>query len=411
MIRIKPALVAPIASIMIFVMGSGFYTTITTLHLTKANIDTWVIGCISSAYFCGLLISAFRAQFYILRVGHIRAFATFAAFIAVTTLLQGLFFSPTLWVFLRFVAGYGLAGVAVVVESWLLDSSGTGDRGTVLAIYMFAFYFAQSMSQLFLRVDFAMSIEPYCTIAILSAIAIIPVCMTRFNAPCPEEPSILPFRYLLKRVPLGVCGCFIAGLLLGPIYTLLPDYLIGAGKEKSEIGLIMMTLILGGTLLQYPIGRLSDKYDRMKVLLYICLGATICFVAFIPDYYSTPWLMGLGFIMGGFTFTVYPLCISHTIDHIKQSDMISAISTLLLAFGAGSAIGPLIAPGFTIAFGPNGLCFYLLFIGVVLIIFTTIRLISNKPYKYDEHVDFVSIPRTTPNAVPDPLEQQEQETS
>lgn len=399
MIRIKPAFIAPLASIMTLVLGAGFYTTLTTLDLTAKGIDKWIIGCVSSAYFCGLLISAFRSQHFILRVGHIRAFATFASIICVTTLLQGLYFSPTLWVVLRFFSGYGLAGIAVVVESWLMDGSDQRDRGTILAIYMFAYYLAQGISQLFLTYEYATDIEPYCLIAILSALSILPVCMTRFNAPCPEHPNILPFQYLLKRVPLGVWGCVCSGLILGPLYSLLPDYLHGAGKEDQQVALIMTAVILGGTLLQYPIGKLSDKFDRRRVLLGVSIISVLLFILFIPDFYATSWLASIGFFMGGATFTIYPLCISHTCDHIKQENMISAISTLLLAYGAGSAIGPLFSPIFTKLFGPNGLCFYLVVVGIIMILLVLRHL--NSTYKHDEHVDYVAIPTTSPNAVPE----------
>ncbi len=399
MIRIHPPFIAPLASIMTLVLGAGFYTTLTTNDLSRANVDSWIIGCVSSAYFCGLLISGFKAQTYIMRVGHIRAFATFAACIAVTTILQGLYFSPTFWVALRFVGGFGLAGIAVVVESWLLDGSEQKDRGTVLAIYMFAYYLAQALGQLFLMLNISTDLEKYCIIAILSSLSILPVCMTRFNAPCPEEPNILSIRYLHKRVPLGVWGCFFSGMLLGPIYSLLPDYLYLNDKDASETALIMMVIILGGTFLQYPIGKLSDRLDRRHVMLGISVSCIILFLLLIPDFYDNSWLLVLGFLIGGATFTVYPLSISHTIDHIKSSDTLSAVSTLLLAYGAGSAIGPLVAPIFTKILGNNGLCYYFFAIGVAYCTYITRRLILKIPYKYDEHVDFVSIPTTTPSAV------------
>lgn len=401
MIKIQPPFIAPLASIMILVLGAGFYTTLTTHDMSRASVDSWIIGCVSSAYYCGLLISGFKAQHYILRVGHIRAFATFAACITVTSILQGLFFSPTLWVLLRFISGFGLAGVAVVVESWLMDGADQKDRGTILSIYMFAYYLALAMGQVFLTLNIETDLEKYCLIAIFTSLSILPVCMTRFNAPLPEEPHILPIQYIHKRVPLGVWGCFLAGMTLGPLISLTPEYLALNDKGESDVALIMMAIILGGTLLQYPIGKTSDRIDRRKVLLGVSIACIVLFLLFIPDFYNNAWLVFLGFLMGGAAFTIYPLCISHTIDHLKSSDTISAISTLLLAYGAGSAIGPLISPLFTKVLGSNGLCYYLFSISIILCGYTTRRVILNIPYKYDEPVDFVSIPTTSPNAVPE----------
>lgn len=401
MIKIQATFIAPLASIMTLALGAGFYTSLTTLDLNQAGVDKFIIGCISSSYFCGLLISAFRSQHFILRVGHIRAFATYAACFTVVALLQGLYASPTLWVVLRFISGYSLAGLAVVVESWLMDASDQRDRGSILAVYMFAYYLAQAMGQLFLTIEIAKDIEKYIMIAIFAAISMIPVCITRFQAPAPEEPTILPIQYLLKRVPLGVVGCFISGMILGPLYTQLPDYLKEHDKVDSEVGMIMMGMILGGTLLQYPIGKLSDRLDRRHVLLGVGIASILLFIMFIPNFYDTGWLLLLTFLIGGATFTIYPLSISHTVDHIKHDDMISAISTLLLAYGAGSALGPILASIFFKVLGDNGMCYYLFVMAVVLTAYTGRRIVLKIPYKYDEHVDYVSIPTTSPNAVPE----------
>lgn len=401
MIRIHSPFIAPLASIMTLVLGAGFYTTLTTSDMARAGVDSWIIGCVSSAYYCGLLIGGFKAQYFIPRVGHIRAFATFAACITVVSILQGLYFSPTLWVLLRFISGFGLAGVAVVVESWLMDGADQKDRGTILSIYMFAYYLALALGQVFLTLNISTDLEKYCLIAIFASLSTIPVCMTRFSAPFPEEPHILPIQYLYKNVPLGVWGCFLAGMVLGPLISLTPEYLKLNGKIESDIALIMMAIILGGTLLQYPIGKTSDKFDRRKVLLGVSIACIVLFLLFIPDIYDNAWLVFLGFLMGGAAFTIYPLCISHTIDHLKPGDTISAISTLLLAYGGGSAVGPLIAPLFTKILGQNGLCYYLFAIAIVLCGYTSRRVILNVPYKYDEPVDYVNIPTTSPNAVPE----------
>jgi MFS family permease len=399
-IKIQPSFIAPLASIMTLVLGSGFYTTYTTLHLQEMGIQEWMIGCISCTYFCGLLISAFCSQHFILRVGHIRAFVTFASVIAVVTLLQGIYPSPSLWILLRFLSGYGLAGICVVVESWLMESAEEADRGTVLSIYMIAYYGAQACSQMFLNFQFATALLPYCLITILSSLSVLPVCMTRFQAPCPENPSILPFNYLYKRIPLGLIGCVIAGMILAPLYTLLPLYLKLNAKTRPEIGHIMMALIVGGTLLQYPIGKLSDRLDRRYVLIGVSIVAIIGSLLFIPDYYSNSWLIFLSFCLGGATFTIYPLSISYTIDHVKRSDMVSAIATLLLAYGLGSSLGPLLAPLLMKVVGPNGLCIYLLLMCLVLFTYTFYKIRTQVPMLYEAHVDFVSLPRTTPNATP-----------
>lgn len=391
---------APITSIMLLVLGSGFYTTFTSVQLQRYDVANWLVGCVSSAYFSGLVISAFRSQHFIFRVGHIRAFSTFAALIAVTTLIQGLIFSPTLWVVIRFISGYCLAGLCIVIESWLLAGSQADNRGTILAIYMVAYYLAQALGQLFMKIPYASDLVAYCIIAICSALSLLPVAMTHFRAPSPEEPSILSFKYLFKKSPLGVIGSALAGMLLGPLYTLVPVYLQQNAKPDNEVAWVMMAMILGGTVLQYPIGRISDRVDRRKVMLGMSVVCIIAFALFIPDIYSTSWLMGLGVLMGAGAFIIYPLSTSYTIDHVMPNEMVSAISTLLLSYGVGSTIGPLLPSILMDWVGPNGLCYYLLGVSIILSVWILYCIMTGPKYKEEERSHFVSFPRTTPNALP-----------
>lgn len=394
------AMLAPIASIMLLVTGSGFYTTFTSVQLQKYDVANWLVGCVSSAYFSGLVISAFRSQHFIFRVGHIRAFAAFAATIAVTTLIQGLIFSPTLWVVIRFISGYCLAGLCIVIESWLLASSHSNNRGTILAIYMVAYYLAQAFGQLFMHIPFSHALIGYCMIAICSALSVLPVAITHFRAPSPEEPSILSFTYLFKKAPLGVMGSVLAGMMLGPLYTILPVYLQDNAKPEDEVGWVMMAMILGGTLLQYPFGRMSDKVDRRKVMLGMSLLCVLAFILFIPDIYNTPWLMSLAVFMGAGAFIIYPLSTSYTIDHVTHDEMVSAISTLLLSYGVGSTLGPLLPSALMDWVGPNGLCYYLLAVAITISLIIAYSIINTPTDKDEESTNFTTYPRTTPSALP-----------
>lgn len=396
----KAAMVAPIISILVLVLGSGFYTTLTSLDLQDQLVAPWIIGCISSAYFCGWVISAFWVQHFILRVGHIRAFAALACSMTVVTLLQGLFFSLSLWVVLRFISGFTLAGLCVVIESWLMASSTKDNRGTMLAVYMIAYYAAQSFSQLFLSIQFAHDLQPYVIVALFVALSVVPVSATRFQAPCPEDPQLLPFKVLFKKAPMGICGAFCAGLILSVVYTLFPLYLGLIDKIDQDISFIMMVTILGGTLCQYPIGKLSDLYDGRKVLLVICGLGLVAVTFFLPNWDADLWLCVLGFILGGTSFAIYPLATSHTVDRVHSDDMVSAICSLLLAYGIGSALGPHFAPLFMLGFDANGIFVFLGTIFILLMAYTLYRIKQKAPPHVEEHVDFYTLTRTTPNAVP-----------
>lgn len=389
-----PLFIAPMMSIILLVLGSGVSTTLTTLVMSEQGISNTWIAVVSSAFFVGVMLGSYFCQGFIFRVKHIRAYAALGTICVAGVIVQSLYFNVYLWALLRLSTGYCLAGLYIVIESWLLGLSVESNRGQVLAIYMMSFYAAQASSQLILRIPDITPMVIFSLIAICMACSVVPLAITRFTPPVPEKTEIISLGFLFRRASLGVLGCVLSGLILSVIYSFVPKYLVQIGQPES-VALVMFSIILGGTLLQFPIGRLSDIFDRRRVLMgvaLVCICVAVAIILFHDDFY---FLLGLCFLLGGSAFMIYPIAISHTIDFIESSRVLSAVAVLYIAYGIGSSIGPVLVVPFSRYFGSSGYFIYIGMMSAVLMMYCLYRLIR-LPVVYRGIANkFVTLPSAT----------------
>lgn len=365
--QILKSVIPPIASLIILCMGNALFVTYTSVRLKMDGYSINTIGYIIGAYFAGQLVGSYISDRIIGKIGHIKAYGLFATIMTVLAMLQAICLDLWMWTTVRFCGGICIAGLFVVIESWLLAKSTPTTKGKVLSIYMTAYYAAQGIGQLLLNVADPISFVPFAIVVILSAISIVPISVTNVSAPVIKESSSLNTSKLIKKCPLGFYTCTISGLLLGPIYGLIPIFAKESGMTLEGIAYAACFTILGGFALQWPVGQISDKIDRRKVISFI--GFAAASVALVTIFVPAN-LEAMIFILlasfGGFSFTVYPLGIAHCSDSLEEKDLISATAILSIAYSVGSIIGPVIASYTMDILGPKGLFVYSTIVGSAL---------------------------------------------
>lgn len=394
------AVLPVILASLIFQLGNGLMTTLLSLRLDIAGFSTQTAGFVSAAYYAGLLLGTRISQDLIFRVGHIRAFAAFAAIAATTMLLHAMFVDAIVWCVLRAIAGYSLAALFIVMESWLNMAARNENRGRVFSLYMVANYVAIGFGQLFLVAFGARGFEAFSLATILVMLAIVPVCLTRQTVPSQDTVSRLTLRELVAASPLGIVACLASGALLGPLYGLVPIYGRGVGLDVAQVSIWMAAIIFGGFLLAWPIGRLSDRMDRRRILVVVCVllaGATAVLAATGGEDLRV--MVALGALYGGAAFAIYPIAVAHTNDFLPPEDAIAATGGLLLAFGLGAMVGPIVAAALMDEFGHNALFYYSLAGALALGLFTIWRMRIRAPAPDSEKTVFVHMSTTTPAPV------------
>ncbi len=345
----------PIASLLggtaLLLLGVGLLNTLIPLRGSMYGYSNTLLGGLTSVYYAGYLVGTFAIPPLVRRIGYIRTFAFCTASVACVVLLHALSHDPLLWLLLRLLAGVVLVGLYMLIESWLNASAQPAQRGGVFAAYMVVNLGALALAQQLLRID-GQSFVLFTVVALLICAATLPVVATRLAQPVLQPTPRLRLTKLLTAAPSAGVGALLSGLGMGAFWGLLPVYVKDIGFEASEVGTYMSVAIMGGALLQWPLGRLSDRHDRRIALTLVCAAA--CVLAILAPFLAgqRPASLVMIFLYGGMAFAVYPIVVAHLVDHLSPENLMAASSSVLLVYGIGSALGPLVAGMLMSALGP-----------------------------------------------------------
>ncbi len=385
----------------ILLLGSGLLGTLVGLRASLEGFSNSVIGIVMSAFFVGYIVGAYLCPRLVQNVGYIRAFSVLAAVAAVAMILHGLVIEPFVWWGLRVISGICVVGLYMIIESWLQSLiKSHPKRGRIFSVYMMTTLVALGAGQYLLLIYGAAQLASFALGAIFFILSLIPIAVTRLSQPVQVTIPTMMLRKLLKQSPLGTIGAFCSGLVSGAFWGMGALYAKGLGFDNTGIAIFLSSVIIGGVLLQYPIGHRSDLHDRRLVLTIVSLIAAIvaCLTFFIPPD-NKPVFFSLIVLYGGFSFSIYSLSVAHTQDQIEMDMVMDATRTLLLFNGVGAAIGPIIA-GIVMQLGGSGaLMLFFGFILGLLALFAIYRLTVATPIPLEAQEAFVPMARTSPEVV------------
>ncbi len=390
-----PSLLVAIFTLM---AGSSFLATLVSLRLDAGGSHALMIGIVGTGYFAGLSLGSRRVGALIERVGHIRTFAAVASLLTVTTLAFPIVPPGLGWAALRFVNGLAMAGVFICLESWLNERAEPSTRGAMLASYMIAVYSGQALGQLLLTLGMDGRALPFAMAAMLISLAALPIALTRIASPEVSDATPMGVSDLYRVSPLGCVGTIATGLIFGAFYALGAVYVLREGGGVGEAAWFMTAVILGGVALQIPLGRLSDRFDRRKVIVWLYGGTIVSSLALALAGAEGLALSAMGAAFGGLGFALYPLCVAHTNDHLTPNQRVGASGGLVLLYSLGAAAGPFAAGGAMQAIGPDGLFLFIALCAAGVFGFGLWRQWRTDPVPEAQQQDFAILPRTTPMA-------------
>lgn len=391
--------------------GIGLLGTLLGVRGTLEGFSQTEIGVVMSAYFAGYVLGTWLAPRVIRQVGHIRAFAALAAVAAATAISHVLVVTPWAWFVLRAIMGVCVVGLYMVIESWLNAAVSNERRGFVMGTYMMITLLAMAGGQYVLVGAPASGYEPFALTTIMLALALVPVALTRIKQPEVVAPHGLRLWRLFRISPLGVAGAFVTGIANSAFFGMGAVFATEIGFDAARIAAFMSVTIVGGAVLQWPLGHISDRYDRRTVLSAICAAAALLgALAFGVAQISLSALLVCMFFYGGLAFVAYSLSIAHANDQLPPKLALEAASGLLLAYGIGSVMGPAGVGWLMDIFGVSVLLLFFAGAFGLLALFAAYRMVAGEPLPLEAQEEFVAVVRTTPMALElDPRSHTEEE--
>jgi MFS family permease len=342
MISILKSFIALYMSMLLLSMSLGLLATFLSLRLTIEGFSTQITGMILTSYFMGSVVGAIYCRRIIRSVGHIRSFTAFAALATAMIMLHGCYISALAWAIFRFFTGIATIGLFMVIESWFNERAQPRTRGRIFSIYMVMCYLGGSIGQQLLNLGEVETQALFFVIGFLMVSCIIPIALTRSIHPEIPKTEPVKLKIILKKAPLGLLGCFTAGMSASSFYTMGPVFSHQTNLSVSQLSYFMTITVLGGLLFQWPFGSLLDRFDRSKVIPV--LGGILALISglMIPAAQSSFWVfMAATNVFGGLMFTIYPAAVARAHDMFEAEDVVNVSSALLLFYGVGAVIGPI----------------------------------------------------------------------
>jgi MFS family permease len=375
---------ASIAAIMLSVLalisGNALHNTLVPLRGKLEGFSSLNLGLLGSAFFAGMLAGTMLGPAIIRRVGHVKAYGTFAAVAIIVALAYPVLVDPKWWIVLRAIIGFAFAGIYGVIDGWVQGKAVNEYRGRLGSAYQFVHFVAVALGQSLLPLGDPMSFTLFTAVAMLFALSIIPFSLSRTEPPALPKTARLELSWLFNNAPVSVAASLCIGMANGSFWSLFPVFGVTMGLTNGQIASFLTATILGSAAAIWPIGRLSDRLDRRIVMAGLML-ASACVELLLMTFGRLPvWGMNiLGFMLGMVAMTIYSVAVAHANDRAIAQQSVTIASGLLFLYSIGAIVGPTIAASVMDRFGPTSLFLFMAVIHAVVLAVAVLRIRRRPP--------------------------------
>jgi MFS family permease len=376
--------------------GNGLQGTLIALRGAQEGFSPATIGFMGTAYFGGFLLGCIFITRIMRAVGYVRSFSALAAIASAGTLLLVLVIDPVMWSAMRFVTGFCFAGLFTVMESWLNAGVQNRDRARVLALYRIIDIGSVTGAQFLIPVFGADGFAIFAIMSIMITLSLVPVSLGDRSNPTAPEDVKLDLARVWRISPLACIGCVAVGMTNSAFRTLSPVYAEQIGMSVTDVVTFVSIGIVGGAIIQYPLGHLSDLWDRRKVLLMTTIGAMLAALAlvFLPGTGALA-NFGLVFIFGSFAMPLFSLSAAHANDRADKGEFVLVNAALMLFYSFGAIGGPLVASSFMQSFGPQSLFIFCATVYAIFILIIAYRMQARGAVPASRRGRFIALLRTS----------------
>lgn len=397
MTALRPLLPLLIAAA-ILLGGNGVQSMLIPMRAGSEGFGATMIGLLGTAYFGGFLVGCLAIQPMMRAVGHVRTFATLAAIASTSALTLVLWIDPAVWLVLRFVTGIAFAGLFTVMEAWLNAGVGNEHRARLLSIYRVVDLTSASAAPYLIPAFGASSFGIFAIASMMITLSLVPVSLGDRSNPAAPANVKLDFRRAFAISPVGVFGALAAGLANGASRAMGPVFAAAMGLGEAATVTFLALGIIGGGIVQFPLGWLSDRWDRRGAILLVGALATL-FAAALAFTGSDPkTLFLLVFLYGCAAMPIYPLSSAHANDRARPDEYVLLSAALMLFWAIGAVGGPLFGAAVMQSFGAHALYLYVAAVHGLFVVVTAWRIGARAPAR--ERGEFTPTPVELPGTAP-----------
>ncbi|MGR3795284.1 MFS transporter [Vannielia sp. SX4] len=362
MVRVIASTWALLLGVMLLMVGNGVQGTLLGIRGSLEGFSTLQMSFVMSAYFVGFLGGSRMAPEMIRRVGHVRVFAALGSFISAVLILYPTVANPWAWMVGRVVIGFCFSGVYVTAESWLNNSVSNDIRGKALSLYMIVQMVGIVAAQFLLMAGDPTGFVLFVIPSVLVSISFAPILLNVQPTPAFDTTKPLSLIALYHVSPLGMVGAFLLGGVYAAMFGMSAVFATQAGFTVAETSFFVASIYVGGLLMQYPIGWISDRMDRRLLIALLGIGGAVAGAFGLLFGGSFVAVLIAGFCIGGMSNPLYALIIAYTNDFLEVEDMAAASGGLIFINGVGAIAGPIVTGWFMGLVGPLGFFVYIAFL-------------------------------------------------
>ena len=361
--------------------------TLVPLRASANGLSDFIIGVSASSYFLGFIVGCIAIPAAIARVGHIRIFAVLTALMTSAILGIDMLDDWQFLMVLRFITGVAISSLYTAIESWLNDQATAETRGRILSIYTFILLMSMALGQALINVGPVTTSTPFTLAAVFLVLAIVPVGLTSRLAPAPVAATRVSFSLLYRRSRSAFAGALLSGLVVGSFWSLGAIFARNNSESQSDVSWFIGAAIIGGGMLQYPIGLLSDRIDRRKVLVLLCIGGALTSIA-VALTVEQSWHLASVFLFGAMVMPIYSISLATAADVAKGSEFVQIGTSILMLNAIGALFAPLGLGQLMSVMGPPALFWAFSLICLLFMAYLLLQLRDTRLVAVSEQVPF-----------------------
>ncbi|MDK1488956.1 MFS transporter [Sinorhizobium sp. 7-81] len=343
-------------STLLMMVAFGLQSYVIPVRSVAESWSTLTVSIFATGYTLGFTLSCIVTPKFVLRVGHVRVFTALITLLSIAILMCGLFVDWRAWIFFRAISGFAISGSYLVIESWLNERVTNENRGLLFSLYLITTMVGTIGGQYLVPLGDPTNTSLFILCGVLFSLALLPTALSSSPMPAPPAQATFNIPGLFRRSPVAVVGGVLAGALSGAWLNLGGVFTQRIGLSTAEGATLLASLLAGSAIMQIPIGRASDRMDRRVVMVACGIVGVISCLAMSVSIGSSPAMLYLmAACIGSVLFPIYALNVAHANDLARPNEYVEISSGLMITYGIGTIVGPLMVGPVMDRFGPAAL--------------------------------------------------------